>query len=606
MERLCEGLCSRRMACYLESGERAPDKLLQDRILERLGVGAEDYEYFLFYDEYDRWEARQRILHNITYEEWERAERLLQEYRDTHDMGNVLEKQFYLSMLAQIRRHSGEAPEALGALFEKAVRLTVPGLGNKPLAQLTLCLKELNLMLEAERCRKEGGRPQQYQELANYILSNGFDGASVAKLYPKAVYFLYRSVEESTDPECRKLWPDNRLLAYCSKALEFLRNHFRMYYLWEILDIREKLLDRMARSLILQQEPQKAANLAPMRQENALWKQALEKTYADFHVPKKTFEYCYLYVVNGVSCINDVIRIRREMFGISRKELCDGICDTATLRRLEQRKTVTHREIAEKLFERLGLSTEFARTNLVTASYEAKMLMEKLKGYVNGGQWDKARTLQKQIESLIAMDIPSNRQVMMRQKTISCWHSGEINQDEYLSRMRAVLELTLSCQAFYTEGEKYLTHEEQICIQNMMHAMDEASDEYAACAQRLEALYLPYSENELMGAVANMYEFVMDTIGNWRRNRGEFERSDQYNTAILLECLRFRRLEMIDKSLYGRLWNNNARKKQGIPINETLDGMEELTRCILFSQLSKQQHHEQFLRDKLTELIQKS
>lgn len=408
MEQLCEGLCSRRMAWYLESGERAPDKLLQDRILERLGVGAEDYEYFLFYDEYDRWVARQRILHNITYEKWERAEQLLREYSDSYDMGNVLEKQFYLSMLAQIRRHGGETSEALGALFEKAARLTVPELENKPLEQLALSLKELNLILEAERCRKEGERPQRYQEIADYILANGFDGKSVAKLYPKVVYFLCRSVEVSTDPECRRRWTDNRLLVYCN--------------------------------------------------------QALERTYAEFHVPKETFEYCCLYVVKGVSCINDVIRVRRKMFGMSRKELCGGICDIATLRRLERRETVTHREIAEKLFERLGLSTEFARTNLVTASHEAKRMMMQLRECVNERKWDDVKTLREQIEGLIAMDIPSNRQVMMRQETISRWHSGEISRDEYLSRMRTVLELTLPCQAFYSEGEQYLTNEEQVCI----------------------------------------------------------------------------------------------------------------------------------------------
>ena len=605
MEQLCEGLCSRRMAWYLESGERAPDKLLQDRILERLGVGAEDYEYFLFYDEYDRWVARQRILHNITYEKWERAEQLLREYSDTYDMGNVLEKQFYLSMLAQIRRHGGETSEALGALFEEAARLTVPELENKPLAQLALSLKELNLILEAERCRKEGERPQRYQEIADYILANGFDGKSVAKLYPKVVYFLCRSVEVSTDPECRRRWTDNRLLVYCNQALGYLRDHLRMYYLWEILDMRERLLERVAQDLVLRQEPQKAANLAPMREENTLWKQALERTYAEFHVPKETFEYCCLYVVKGVSCINDVIRVRRKMFGMSRKELCGGICDIATLRRLERRETVTHREIAEKLFERLGLSTEFARTNLVTASYEAKRMMMQLRECVNERKWDDVKTLREQIEGLIAMDIPSNRQVMMRQETISRWHSGEISRDEYLSRMRTVLELTLPCQAFYSEGEQYLTNEEQVCIQNMMQAMDETGDEYAVCAQKLEALYLFYTDNELQEAVANIYEFVMGNIGSWRGNRGDFDRSDQYNSAILQGCLRFRRLEMIDKSLYGRWWNYNARKEQGIPTDETLDDREELTRCILFTQLSKRQRREQFLQKKMAGLIQK-
>lgn len=514
--KLCEGLCSRRMGGYLESGERAPDKLLQDRILERLGVGAEDYEYFLFYDEYDRWAARQRILHNITYERWGRAERLLQEYGDTHDMGNVLEKQFYLSMLAQIRRHGGEASEVLGLLFEEAVRLTVPQLGNRPLAQMTLCLKELNLILEAEHCREKGGSPRLYQEVMDYILTGGFDGESVAKLYPKAVYFLCRSVEEIEDPQCRKNWTDNRLLVYCGKALGYLRKHFKMYYLWEILDMRERLLERMAQELTIRKEFQKAQNLSRMRQENAQWKQALESIYEQFYVPKETFEYCYLYVVKRVSCINDVIRIRRQMFGMNQRELCAGICDIATLRRLERRETVPHREIAEKLFERLGLSTEFTKTSLITPSYEAKLLMEELEEYVNKEQWDNAGMLLERIEGMADMDIPHNRQSLMRREAVIRWHSGVITREEYLARVTAALELTLPCQAFYKEGEQYLTNEEQICIRNMMRAMDKTGDEYGIFAQKLEAMYLPYADNELQDAVANLYKSVMGHNGSWR------------------------------------------------------------------------------------------
>lgn len=47
----------------LESGKRLSNKLLQDAIVERLGIGAEDYELFLGAAEYRRWEERQRIFH---------------------------------------------------------------------------------------------------------------------------------------------------------------------------------------------------------------------------------------------------------------------------------------------------------------------------------------------------------------------------------------------------------------------------------------------------------------------------------------------------------------------------------------------------------------
>ena len=85
MKQLCQGLCTFQELSYFENGQKLPNKLLLDAILERLGVGAEDYEHFLDYIEYDHWEARQQILHSITFEKIEEAEELLEKYRTFYE-----------------------------------------------------------------------------------------------------------------------------------------------------------------------------------------------------------------------------------------------------------------------------------------------------------------------------------------------------------------------------------------------------------------------------------------------------------------------------------------------------------------------------------------
>ena len=89
------------------------------------------------------------------------------------------------------------------------------------------------------------------------------------------------------------------------------------------------------------------------------------------------FEYCYLYVEKGVSCVSDVIRIRRKMLGMSVAKLSDGICTERTLRRIENRQSTSQMAIVTELFGRLGLSPELTRTDLVTEKPEARQLMEK-------------------------------------------------------------------------------------------------------------------------------------------------------------------------------------------------------------------------------------
>lgn len=73
LDQVCEGLCTSQQLSKLEKGEKATSKLLQDALLERLGVGAEDYEQYLSPEDYDRWEMRQRILHRIIWAQTEPA-----------------------------------------------------------------------------------------------------------------------------------------------------------------------------------------------------------------------------------------------------------------------------------------------------------------------------------------------------------------------------------------------------------------------------------------------------------------------------------------------------------------------------------------------------
>ena len=176
-----------------------------------------------------------------------------------------------------------------------------------PLSKLALSVRELNLILELERCRKNGKkgllpgeRPERYREVIAYITSGRLDQRGMVKLYPKAVCFLcsclmeqYGAEEEETDSETRKKYTE--LFTYCNRALEMLRDNGRMYFLWEILDMRERLFDK------LEKLPGSGRGRSGggdaflrLRQENARWKQALENVYAQFRVPKETVDDCWL------------------------------------------------------------------------------------------------------------------------------------------------------------------------------------------------------------------------------------------------------------------------------------------------------------------------
>ncbi len=664
-EQLCEGLCSVRTAWYLEGGEREMNRPLQEAMLERLGIGAEDYERYLDDADYRRWQARQDILHYMAYEKTAEAGELLEQYRREYcgkgyragetsaaeyhrmdrneefviDVSVRQERQFYLCMLAQLRRYRGEPPDGQEALYSEALELTVPGAETKPLGELALSLKELNLILEKERCSRIP-KPRRYQEVISYIERRGIDSRGTVKIYPKAAYLLCRCVssreeegeaggtgafvgtealsgaeapaetEEAAEAGMsgqKAEWDTEELLRLCNKALEILRRNGRMYYLWEILDMRGKLLDNLRRRLFRQEGggSRRTDTVGRLLEENQKWKRVLEQLYQEFRISVRIVTDSFLYVEKGVSCINDVIQIRRQMLGMSPKELCEGICDVKTLRRLENHKTSPQRAIVRELFERLGLPGELIRTELVTKSPEARQLMERLRESSNRYRREDMDKLLEQIRELVPMEIKANQQALMRAELNIRRKRGELEKEEYLRLMREALELTLPYEVFLKEGEKYLTKEEQSCIQNMMIAMDEESTELRICMQRFEEMYShSFFEGELRENAMGMYDFIMGCVESKWGNMGEHDKADYHNQNIIKGCLRFRKLWMLNEGLYDRWWNYAERKKKGIPIKKPLNDAEELTKCIAFSQLEKS-GMERFYQKKLGQIIGK-
>ena len=52
LEQLSEGLCSFSELALIENGKRSVGKALRDRLLHRLGISPDDYDHFVFEEEY--------------------------------------------------------------------------------------------------------------------------------------------------------------------------------------------------------------------------------------------------------------------------------------------------------------------------------------------------------------------------------------------------------------------------------------------------------------------------------------------------------------------------------------------------------------------------
>ena len=431
----------------------------------------------------------------------------------------------------------------------------------------------MNLLLEYVHC--SNFELSRYEELLKYIESMERTMLALAKIYPKTVYYYYLAWEDAghqgTDMALR-------MLELCDKAIEILRDANRMFYMWELFGVMERLVP------MLPKETRESEWVQTRLAECLGWKETLEEIYRDYGVSIAMYEFCYLYVGSENYCIGDVVRIRRKMLGLSQKRLCKNICDERTLGRLEKNETRPQREVVQYLFDRLNLSTELCRTVLVTDSQEAIEMYREINKQNNNWNFEQVEMLTKKLRKLVSLDIPSNKQALERNEVLNLYKQKIISKLDYIKKMKEVLENTVPYKAAIKNSEKYLTNEEIACLQNITLNIGWENAEMQECVMALVRICeMPkYPANYV-----RVYEFVMGMVSSYLGDKGEYDYSNRVKNNIVAMALKNRRIKAIDSAIYGMLWNREQESKKDDGKFEKKIHENELKKCIRMSSLCK-------------------
>ncbi len=645
-EELCRGLCSVSMLTRIEKGDRLPDKLMRDRLLARLGISNDGYEDFLQPDEYVLWKDRQELAKAIQDRDCETAEELLSKYYRAPESKNVVERQFYLTMQAQLMRQRRAGEEELRKIYGEALALTVSdgvgvgrteclsagrgqddseerssgGRGDR-LGRRLLADQEWDLLLEyiyfggdvGGMCRSgraQDGWAAAYRELMEAVRATVTDEYACAKIYPKAVFYycsyMMRQREEEREYE--------NMLAACHDAIEVLRCAGRMYYLCELLEVRETLLASLIRRILGKRRRGRAltADAKSVREADGLqeirrleretkeWRAVLTQLYREYGLSERMQGSCYFYIQTENYCIGDVVRIRRQMLGMTQRQLCGGICGEKTLQRLEANRACTHAEIVQGLFERLGMSGEYQRMRIVTDRYEAVRLHRDIMAAGIDYEAERERMLYERLQKIIDMDNPVNRQEMLRIECGNKFISGEYTQREYVIRLKEVLSITILPKNLHRNGKRYLTCVEINCLYNIaMYAEGEEAGRYVKILQEIYCQYV--AENGMMTYLP-MYSAIMRGVAGYLGNLGRYGESDEIAHTVISECLKTKQMNMLHDLLYSVWWNRMEYSKQNHAEINVENERAELKKCIILSRLCREKLYEAHYLGKMKSL----
>lgn len=561
----------------VERGERYPDKQTRDRLLARLGESGYDYENFLQPDEYADWEERRNILDSLDDLKLEVAAQLLEQYEKKKSTKERVAKQFLLTMRVQWMELKGVPKEERFRVLEQAVKLTIPTIDKTPVAELVLSIQELNLVLEYGAYKWPERLQELCLELLQYLDRNAFDQESKAMLGAKlALYYCNaEDLEREKEPKAR-LQRLEQALSICTNGIEALRDHQKIYFAWELLQKKGQYISQLLKYNVVFFEKQVEEYQKELEQTREFY-QLIDGLYGKYQIPKETNSFTCFYREHEIYCINDVIRARRRMLGISREELEKALlCGKSTLKRLESNTTNVQMEIAQGLFDRFCLSTEMHRAQIVTDSQEALRVEEEFRWEYNQRNYKKAEELLNKLRTLIPMTRRINRQYIFYEEKVLAYDKGEISKEEYLQYAKEALEMTIPLPAAMAEireertrngkvwpPEKYLTNMEVTILKNVANSY--GSTEENAYWEVLKEYFGWLEKKCTLAPILGMYGFVMTSVASWLGDMERYEESNAINEKILREVLRTRSLSHAHRNMYGLLWNEG--KQKGLPMN---------------------------------------
>lgn len=538
LDQLAMGFMSASQLVKIENGERPINKNIRDRLLERLGIAKELYENLLDLCDFEEWDYKKKILSAIQNKKIEDAYRLLKEYKAHLRENDRINHQFILAMWGEVLKQEGASKEKIAECYRKAVILTIPDAEKVWWEKRPLSVLEMNLLLETQ----------------------------------------------------------TENLKICEKAIDKLRDAGRTYYLVELLEIEIQILETMLEDAVTEHLEKNGTDRINAKELMSM----IKNLYAEYEVPAYMQDCTYFYQQKWIFSMKDVLRTRREMFGLTQEQLCEGICSVKSLRRAEKGQTDMQRETLKKLLNRLGLSGQMQWSRLITSDREVIRMAEELADYINDRKFSVASKQLESLKSRIDLDIPQNKQYFLEKQALLEFEQGKVTREEFVKMEKEALECTLRAENLYRKENVYLTEREIICISNSWKGMEEK--EKRESINLILRLYDNYALNNGLSQAISVYEIVTEAAVNELGNNGEHVRAEEIDRKSIKASLSCRRVWDIHYKIYDILWNEKEIQKKNKEKNQNMEMTDGLMKCISISHYAKQHFHEKIYREKMINL----
>lgn len=134
------GYVQKQVIFIMKMGERIPDYLTYQALIQRLGKSTCDFTYYLSHDEYQYFIWMEKVRHAIKEKQWDELEKLLaMVYKPVSLCNEKLRTQYYMYLQAILMIERNQDYEEASKLVKQAISVTKP---NRRFTEM-----EINLFL---------------------------------------------------------------------------------------------------------------------------------------------------------------------------------------------------------------------------------------------------------------------------------------------------------------------------------------------------------------------------------------------------------------------------------------------------------------------------
>ena len=446
-ERLCRGVCAVSALSRYENGERIPDRLLMNTLIERLGKSSDKLVTMISCQEYAYFEWKRKVKEALRNKKISLAQELLQKKESLDGcVHSVLQEQFYRYIQGILMGTSADISD-----LEKAIRLTHPEFSGKIEEEDLFSIQELNLLLFYAKCKiqkeVEQGR-ELLEALLPYIQEHITDIQAKNQIFPRAVCLYCRYVTGEANAQKRYL--------LCREAFENSRKDQRFEYTVELLGYMRK------DAICLGKEFEAVSY--------QVWKKILEAMYQEYGVEIPQAEWG-IEIPQNLFLIPEILLSARVEQGASQEEISEGICTPETYSRIETGKRSPSLKNLEALKSRLKIRSGYYMGEVWTEDFAVLELVQELRAAVSASNLKAWEMCQQRLEEKLDLSKKINRQYTEGYRTCLEYQKGKFLEDEWIRRHRKTLSYTrkepMEQRMFCEERAHVFTNTETILLQQI-------------------------------------------------------------------------------------------------------------------------------------------